>query len=220
MFNRKSGRPSTDAITDASKYQRLAESQNRVVAMLAAVAPMSLYPKVASGSLPTFTTTDSKVFTLPLDANGYATFPMGHGGVYTSLNNIPDCPWREGVDYMNEGTQIRIPNNGTYSGTLYWYGVGNPADISATVQPVLFPEASRELIVIEAVRQFAQEGLRNAAVADEMANEWERVWPQWCLTWKTQFRSGGALAGGGKTYPGYGNGYVAVGGTDLGLVVP
>jgi hypothetical protein len=30
-------------------------------------------------------------------------------------------------------------------------------------------------------------------VADEMANEWERVWPQWALVWRTQFRSGGAL---------------------------
>ena len=99
----------------------------------------------------------------------------------------------EGRDYVSEGTQIRIPNNGTYGGTLYWYGIATPADITASVQPALLPVASRELIVIEAVRQFAQEFLRNAALADEMAIEWQRAWPIHCLAWKTQFRSGGAL---------------------------
>lgn len=216
-FNEKAGRPSTDAILDARKYARLAKSQNRVVAMLSAVAPYSLYPKVAYGSLPQFTTSDNQIFTLPVDANGYATFPMGHGGVYASLNDIPDGPWMEGVDYLNEGTQIRIPNNGTYSGTLYWYGVVSPADISASVQPVLFPEASRELIVIDAVRQFAREGVRNGPLVDEMQDEWDRAWPQWCLVWKTQFRKGGALAAAMKTYPGGVNVLV---GSDPGTVVP
>ena len=218
QFNRKAGRPATDAIPDAAKYQRLSESQQRIVAMLSAVAPASLYPKVAYGSLPQFTTSDNQVFTLPVDANGYPTFAMGHGGVYSSLNDIPDSPWMEGVDYLNEGTQLRIPNNGTYSGALYWYGVVSPAELSASVQPVLYPEASRELIVIDAVRQFAQEGVRNPPLIDEMTNEWDRAWPQWCLVWKTQFRKGGALAARGREYPG-GAGYVMVG-SDPGLVVP
>ncbi len=94
---------------------------------------------------------------------------------------------------MREGTQIRIPNNNSYSGTLYWYGITNPADITAAVQPALFPEASRELIVIECVRQFAKEYTRNLPLADEMTTEWDRQWPDWCLVWRTQFRKGGAL---------------------------
>ena len=193
-FNQMAARPTSDAITDASKYLRLARAQNRVIAQLAAVAPFALYPKVAAASIPTLTTTDNKVFTFGNTAAGYAKFPIGHAGIFPSREAIPDYPWIEGVDYMNEGNQIRIPNNGTYSGTLYWYGIHQPVDIAAGVEPVLFPETARELIVIEAVRQFAQEGVRNAALADEMAIEWERAWPVWCLTYKTQFRGGGALS--------------------------
>lgn len=193
MFNRKAGRPAADTITDATKYQRLSEAQNTVVGWIAATAPQSLYPKVAYGSIPTLTTTDNQIFTFGTDGSGYAKFPMGQTGIYPNLQSIPDYPWREGVDYITEGNQIRIPNNNTYSGTLYVYGIFQPDDINGTDQPALIPEASRELIVIEAVRVFSQEWLRNAALADEMNNEWERRWPVWCQVWKTQFRSGGAL---------------------------
>ncbi len=183
------------------------------MALISAVAPFSLYPKVAYGSLPTLTTTDNQVYTFGTDSNSYANFPMGHGGIYSSLSDIPDAPLREGWDYMNEGTQIRATNNTTLPSVLYWYGIAQPADFDATHQPSLFPEASRELIVIEWVRRFAQEFLRNPSLVDEMNNEWERAWPIWCLTWKTQFRSGGALgvftgrdlaiAGGGGMNLGY-----------------
>lgn len=193
MFNRKAGRPAADTITDAAKYERLAEAQNAVIAQIAAVAPKSLYPKVGYQSLPTLTTTDNQVFTFGTDANGYPNFPMGQTGIYPNLNSIPDYPWKQGVDYISEGNQIRIPNNNTYSGPLYVYGIFQPADINATTQPAIIPEPSRELIVIEAVRLFNQEWLRNAALADEMNNEWERRWPMWCAVWKNQFRSGGAL---------------------------
>lgn len=195
MFNRKAGRPTTDAITDALKYERGSEAQNRVVALMSAACPKSLYPHVAASSMPTLTlSADGKVGTFGTDANLYAKFPMGKGGIFASLDDIPSSPLVEGVDYMNEGTQIRGLNNTTLPATLYWYGIGNPADFNATDQPVLFPEASRELIVIEWVRQFAQEYLRNAALADEMAGEWDRVWPTWCLVWKTQYRHGGAIS--------------------------
>lgn len=192
-FNQMAGRPTADTITDAAKYLRMSRAQNSVVAMIAATAPQSLYPKVAYGSMPTLTTTDNQVFTFGTDGAGYAKFPMGYSGIYASLNDIPDHPLIEGQDYITEGTQIRIPNNGSRTGTLYWYGISQPADINGTDQPALFPEASRELIVIEAVRQFAQEWLRNAPLADEMANEWERKWPIWSHIWKTQYRQGGAL---------------------------
>ena len=193
LFNEKAGRPTTDQVSDAQKYRQLTVSQNRTIAKLSAIAPYSLYPKVSYDDLPTFQTVDNQVFTLGDDANDYPIFPMGKGGVFTSLNNIPDSPWREGVDYMNEGTQIRIPNNRSYSGTLYWYGIANPSDIDATHQPALFPEASRELLVIDAVRQFSTNYARDPNLAMLMAAEWADAWPAWCLTWKTQYRSGGAL---------------------------
>lgn len=196
LFNEKAGRPASgDAITDARKYARLSKSQNRVIAMMVAVVPNSLYPKVAYGSLPTLTTTDNQVYTFGTDSNGYAKFPMGKGGIYTSLNDIPNFPLVEGQDFITEGTQIRSLNNGVLPATLYWYGIAQPPDISSggSAEPSLFPEASRELIVIDAVRQFAMEGNRNADLAASMAAEWGAAWPTWCLTWRTQFRKGGAL---------------------------
>lgn len=199
LFNTYSGRPTTDAITDAQKYARLARAQNRVIALMSAVCPNSLYPHVAYGSIPTLTTTDNQVYTFGTDDEGYAKFPMGKGGIFQSLNDIPTSPLRPGQDYMIEGNQIRALNNGTLPATLYWYGIGQPADIDASTQPALTPEASRELIVVDAVRQFAKEYVRNMALADAMEDEWSGsngrpgLWPTWCLVWKTQFRHGGAL---------------------------
>lgn len=194
MFNRKAARSTTDAITDPLKYERLSEAQNNIISQMMAICPKSLYPKVPYASLPTLTTTDSQVFTFGTDSNGYPIYPLGHAGIYPSLNAIPNWPWREGQDYISEGTQIRIPNNNTYSGTLWWYGAQQPTDIDATHQPSIFPEAARVLIVIDAVRTFAQEGVRNVELEDDMQAEWERQWPRFCLLWKTAYRQGGALS--------------------------
>lgn len=154
-----------------------------------------LAPKVSYANFPTLTADAvGSVFTFGADANGYAITPIGKVGIYPSVSAFPDNPWVEGQDYVSEVTQIRLTNNRTWSQTLYWYGTANPADIAAAVQPALFPEASRRLIVVEAVRQFATEAARNPDLAGTMAAEWERIWPYWCLVWKTQFRSGGALA--------------------------
>lgn len=194
-FNRKSGRPATDSITDVSKYQRLTESQNRVIAKMMAVAPKSLYPKVSYANMPQLITTDQQVFTFGTDANGYPISPMGKTWIGPSLSGLLDTPWVEGYDYLNEGTQIRIPDNRSFGGVLYWYGIPNPPDITATTQPSIFPEAARELIVIDAVRQFATEYVRNPDLASAMSAEWGDAWPTWTLSWKTAFRTGGAVGG-------------------------
>lgn len=192
LFNRKTGRPAVDAITDATKYDRLAKSQDRVIAMASAVAPSAFYPTSAYASLPTMATTDNQVFTFGTPS--VPITPIGKTGLYRSLNDIPDWPMREGVDYLAEGgTSIRIPNNSTYAGTIYWLGITPPAAITAAVNPVLQPLASRELIVIDAVRQFATEGNRNPDLAAIVAAEWAVAWPQWALVWKTSYRQGGAL---------------------------
>lgn len=199
LFNVLAGRPAADAVTDAAKYLRLTRAQNRIISLMTAVAPNSLYPHVAYGSLPTLTTTDQQVYTFGTDTNGYAKFPMGKGGIYQSLNDIPDFPLMPGRDYMIEGTQIRAPNNGTLPATLYWYGIAQPDNITAISQPALMPEASRELIAVEAVRQFAVEFVRNEKLAEAMEREWTGtrdrpgLWPTYCLVWKTSFRDGGAL---------------------------
>lgn len=200
QFNRLAGRPTTDSgITDVQKYARLARAQRRVIADIAAIAPNVLYPTADASSYPTLTTTDNQRFTFGTDADGNKIAPIGKTSIYTSLANIPDFPWIEGVDYLNEGTQIRIPNNGSYTGTLYWRGITTPLDITATNQPALFPPSSRELIVVDAVRQFAMEGVRNPVLAAEMAAEYDRLWRKWCLTWRTAFKRGGGLVYGAAT---------------------
>jgi hypothetical protein len=160
--------------------------------MASAVAPSAFYPTSAYGSLPTMSTTDNQVFTFGTPS--VPITPIGKTGLYRSLNDIPDWPMRPGLDYLPEGgTSIRIPNNGTYSGTIYWLGITPPAAITALVAPALQPLASRELIVIDAVRQFATEGNRNPDLAALMAAEWAAAWPQHCQVWKSSYRQGGAL---------------------------
>jgi len=200
-FNRLIGRTGTDSIASATKYQMLSEAQNEVIADLAAICPHILYPTVATASLPQLTISAAgDVATFGTDANSYSIFPMGKGGIFASLNDIPTNPLIEGVDYMNEGTQIRALNGSTLPSTLYWYGIGQPADIDATHQPAINPESARELIGIRAAYNFGTEGNRNPALSTAMAARYGYPlalnpgrFAFWCVTFKTQFRQGGML---------------------------
>ncbi len=196
QFNRLIGRTGTDTITDATKYQMLSEAQNQVIADIAAICPHVLYPTAAYASLPTLTITGA-IGTFGTDASGYAKFPMGHGNIFRSLQDIPNSPF---VDYMNEGTQIRALNNGTLPSTLYWYGISQPDDINATDQPAIKPEPARELIALRTAYNFGLEGNRNVAMSQSMATQYGYPlvaapgrFAFWCVTWKTQFANGGAL---------------------------
>lgn len=167
----------------------MTRAQNKIVADIAARKPQVLYgaPQAMSTADGGFT------FTFGTDPDGYAVFPFGKARIFPSLDAIPDRPWIEDFDYLSEGTLIRIPNNRSYAGTLYWRGITAPQDIDAGHQPVLMPEASRELIVIEAVRDFASQGSRLPQLAADKAAEYAREFARWMLVWKTQFSSGGAL---------------------------
>lgn len=170
-FNALAGRPTADAITDPQKYQRLADAQDTVVTKISGITK-SAFPTAPAA----MTSADGGyTWTFGTDGNGYALYPYG-AGVYPSLTAVPDYPWMPGVDYLDEGVRIRIPNNIAWSGPLYWYGVTPPQQISASVQPILQPPPARILIVVEAVRSFAEEYLRNAALADQMAGKFERAW--------------------------------------------
>jgi hypothetical protein len=201
-FNRVSGRPSTglDTILDTTKYQWLSEAQNEIVAAMAATVPWVLYPSVAYASLPTMSTSDNQVWTFGTDSDGYAIEPMGKVSIYRNLNDIPDNPMIPGVDFLREGTAIRIPNNQTYFGTLIWRGITPPPDITASQQPSLFPEASRAMIWTLAIKNFGESGNRNPDLANRMAIRIGYPWTgdvgefaRWCTTWRTQYRGGGAL---------------------------
>ena len=193
LFNRYTGRPTSgDTITDADKYLRLSEGQNRVFQDMFARVPNSLYPKTAN--LPTLTSSSNgNIWTFGTDAQGFAIAPMGKTRIFPNQQSFPDFPWVEGVDYVNEGTQIRLPNGRTWSGTLYWYGIAAPADITASVQPSLFPPSFRDLIVYQAVALYGEEGKRDLDLAERMLAKYAERFAAGCLAWKTQFADGGAM---------------------------
>ena len=189
QFNDLAGRPTSgDAITDTVKYQRLTRAQQQVVGDLVSRVPFAFTPV-----LTLLTTADNSVFTFGTDPDGYAITPMGKVGIYENTQDFPDFAWIEGGDFINEGTQIHLMNGDTWTQPLYWYGVAMPADIDATHQPALFPPSARELIVLQAVRRFAKDANRNPDLAATMQDEYDRAFMKWCLVFRTQFRSGGAL---------------------------
>ena len=190
QFNRYAGRPDADAITPATKYTYLSEGQQKVVAEIATRAPEALVQPPTAMS----TTDGGKTWQFGIDVNGFPLFPFGKCGIYRRLQDVPDWPLAEGYDYLNEGSQIRIPYNRTYNGTLFFRGVILPPAISATSQPVLLPEPARELITIYAVKNFAQAGNLQADLAAQMAEQWSREFVRWMLVYRTQFRSGGGMA--------------------------
>lgn len=187
QFDELAQRPAADDITDASKYARLARAQLFVVGEIATRYPDCLYQAPAL-----LTTTDNKVYTFGT-VDGHAVAPMGHVGIYRTLSDVPDAPLAAGVDYLDEGTQIRIPNNRTDASTLYWRGIATPEDISASQEPALRPAPARRLIVVKAVWDFAREGGRRPDLAEVCAGMWASEFPSWMLQWRTRFRAGGAL---------------------------
>lgn len=186
LFNEKAGRASSDQVDAATKYRKLSQGQQRVVGEIAAIYPQALYAAPAA-----MTTTDRKVYTFGT-SGGEPIVPDGVK-VYHSLNDVPDDPYAPGVDYLDEGTQIRWPNNRTGPATLYYQGIPPLADIAADSAPSLQPKEARELIVIRAVELWAAENNRRPDLVDAMRAEWASLFPVWMLRFRKRFRHGGAL---------------------------
>lgn len=193
-FNLLAGRPTgsgaVDSIDDPTKYQYLADAEQYVITRIAAIKPSILY-----GAPQALTTADGGLtFTFGTDGNGYELFPMGRAQIYPSLNAIPGYAWQPGIDYLDQGTSIRMPNNTPYAGTLYWYGITPTQQLSAIVEPVLMPPSSRQLIVIYAVKTFAESAnVRNADLADRMSVRFELEFGQNATMWRKHFSGGGGL---------------------------
>lgn len=190
QFKELAGLPTATEITSASIYARLARAQLEVIEDIAGIYPNCLYRTTGPAAL---STTDSKVFTFGTDGSGYAVAPMGFVRVFRSLGDYPDNPMLPGIDYLDEGTQIRIPNNRTESSTLYWQGIATPTDISASQEPALRPAPARRLIVIKAVETFGREGGSRYDMADDCERLYAREFGKHMLVWKTRFTGGGAL---------------------------
>jgi hypothetical protein len=189
QFNELTGRPSTDEITTASKYARLARAQQEVISEIAGIYPQCLY---RTGGPTATTTSGGIVHTFGSDGSSHAVAPLGQVWIGRSTSRYPDPDLIEGVDYMNEGTQIRMMNE-RVEPTLYWMGIATPADITASEQPAIRPAPARRLIVLKAAETFGREGQRDLSLADDMERLYVREFARHMLTFRSQFRTGGVL---------------------------
>ena len=204
-FNVLAGRPDADGMTPAKKFAYLADAQDSVLTKIASIVPNVLY-----GAPAALTSSDGGyTWTFGTDGDGYELFPIGKAHIYPDLQSIPTAPLRPGIDYLDEGTRIRMPNQVPWDGTLYWYGITPPGLLSATVAPVLQPPSARILIVIEAVMQFAESAGRDPNLADQMRVRWARDWGPSMTMIRTHLRGTSpsvspTTAVGGLQWPFYG----------------
>lgn len=184
-FNTLAARPATDAVTDATKYSFLAQGQREVFNDLALRVPEALFGAPAA----LIPASDSKTFTFPSSA-----YPVGPTELYPSLAAIPDNPLIEGVDFLAEADQIRIPADRSYSGTIYARYIPTPSDIDASTEPALVPTQARELIVYKAVELFGERGGLRVALSDRMRVRYAEALTKWLLYWQLQYDGQGTGA--------------------------
>jgi hypothetical protein len=173
----------------------LSRGQSTVFQLIAQRYPKALYqaPKAMIPSA------DGTTFRYGDDQNGNAIVAMGYVQIAPRLSAFSGdrafVGWREDIDFLDEGDRIRIPSGRSYAGPLYARFVPTPPVISIDTQtdPILKPADARELIVIQAVKEWAGEGNQRPDLVQGMKTKWADKFPSWMLTFRTRFRNGGAL---------------------------
>lgn len=187
-WNSYTGRASSDSIANTVKYGFIADGEQVIIERIASIVPRILY-----GAPTQLTTSDGGyTFTFGTDGNGYPLFPIGKAQIYTSLSAIPGFPLRPGIDYLDEGTRIRMPFNSPWTGPLYWYGVTPSQQITASIGSVLNPPPVRLLSVLKGAALFLRSAGRNTDVANDLELELEREFGPAMTMLRTHFRGGGS----------------------------
>src|SRR3990167_5053052 len=194
-----------DGLTDAQKYRRLSDGQDQVILECA-----NLMGRVLFSAPVQMTTADGGyTYTYGTDGNGYALFPLA-GSIYPTEAAIPGYPWVPQRDYLDEGTQIRGLNDTVLPVAPWFYGITQPQQLSASVQPVIQPPQARVLIVVQAVKLYAEEGNRDVPLAATMAARWDDQWKRWATALRRHLRGprqlGPITAGAGNWAGGLGMG--------------
>lgn len=183
----------------ADLYPLLADGQEEVVREVAARYPDAFY------QAPTLMTAsgDRKTFSYG-QVNGQDVMPMGWVQIAPRLSAFTGMfftGWVNGVEFLDEGTKIRIPSDRTYSGNLYFRGVMRPARITAAVGPSLLPlEIGVPLLVNRAMRKFGLLGNQRPDLVKVADEEWgypktqtPGLFATAMLTYKRRFRGGGGM---------------------------
>ena len=180
-------------------YPLLSDGQEEAARMIAARYPNALYQAPAALTA----AANRKTFSFGT-VNSAAVMPMGWVQIAPRLSAFVGdffTGWVEGVEFLDEGTQIRIPGDRSYSGTLYGRWVPRPARITASVTPSLLPlEIGVPLLVNRAVKKLALHGNLRADLAQAKDAEWGRpfvrspgIFAEAMLTYKRRFRGGGGM---------------------------
>jgi hypothetical protein len=190
-FNMLAARPASDGgLTDDQKYRFLSDAQQYIVDRVASISPKTMY-----GTPQEMLSSDGGLtYSFGNDSVGTPLMPIGKATIYSSLSSIPGGAWRPGIDYLDEGTQIRLPNNTPFAGPMYWYGVTPVEALTAAFQPVLMPPDKRHLIVIRAVKDYGESGgPRNPELADRLDVRFEREFGIYMTMLRKHFSNGGGI---------------------------
>ena len=207
-FKDEAGLETASELDDTTEtYPLIADGQEEAVRMIAARYPYALY------QTPTALTraSDGKTYSFGT-VNGQAVMPMGWVQIAPRLSAFTGeffSGWVEGVEFLDEGTLIRIPSNRSYSGTLYGRWVPRPARVTSAVGISLLPlEIGVPLSVNRAVAKWARQGNQRPDIVKVMDEQFGKplgnyppgLFAEAMLTYKRRFRGGGALIDGSLWY--------------------
>lgn len=194
-FKREAGLPDSNEENDTTDlYPILSTAQSEVIREIGVRYPACLYNQQGPTALTA--SADRKTFTFGNDGNGNPILPLGWVQIsprLTAFSGDDAYLWREGLDFLDEGTRIRLPSDRAYSGTLYGRWIPTPPNITSLVNPVLQPADARDLILIKGVESWAGEGNVRPDLVAAMERKWTKQFPVWMLTFRRRFRGGGAL---------------------------
>lgn len=169
-------RPSSDqALTRSSTndvlYEMMSEANDHIIKLIATYIPDAMV------SAPTeLVSSDSgKTYEFPDDADANAVFALGHFKLYENRESIPDYPLTPGVDYVIEGTKIRIPYNDTRTftdGGPWLQSVAPGNVVNASTQPTC-PVITRLAMIEDTCRRLAPRVGRDP---QEFADNFDREW--------------------------------------------
>ena len=194
---RTSGSADFPAATDWQAW--FTDGENFIKGIVAYYCPR------AEISAPTLmTTSDGGItFTFGSDSAGNAIEPFGNVTLYRRTGDIPDFPMELGVDYLDEGTKIRMPTNVAMAasfpdGAPYFQGIVPTVAIDGSTAPTLIPADKRVITVAYACARYAKAGgaFDPSPYEEQGLNgeQWPRGLSSWILQLQHKYARAGVLA--------------------------
>jgi hypothetical protein len=181
------GRPSTDEAftvdaTDDVYDDKLTEAQDRVNKLLAIHSPDAVW------TVPTALTSDDGGVTYGFgtDTDSAAIFAFGHFEVYEKRIDYPDLPLTEGVDFVVQGTKLRMPGAvpRTFADSGPWALYVAPSNIVSAVHQPVIPVIARHAMLTDAeIRCWEHLGLDSSGAEAAFEN---KDWPELLAVLRTQ----------------------------------